>query len=284
MDEKIKEGSNSINTQFGSGFQKALETLIESPELKQMEEVSNKAQENLLFAVMQFADILPQYKKLTDQFYENVVPSLLIIEKASTHLANVSRLGDISFVTWEKYPDDFYEKAHSIKTNQDFRAYVYGWLKDHDFKEVDETIDRLFNNEQIVAIPVFKQAIKAYNQNAYDLAALGFTAIIDRLLSEISGKKTLTSIPQRIRIIEDKVIKHEQSLTLSDENDYILISSFTKTIENFAARSDFEGDEPDLNRHWIMHGRTKNGMQQFDCIRLIYFIYGISLLDKLMHK
>lgn len=63
-------------------------------------------------------------------------------------------------------------------------------------------------------------------------------------------------------------------------SDFILIGTCFKALEKFGKNSEFNKDEPDLNRHWIMHGRTDHCMEQIDCIRVINIFYGTILLGK----
>lgn len=61
--------------------------------------------------------------------------------------------------------------------------------------------------------------------------------------------------------------------------------TFEKTMELFSTNFDFKGEEPkELNRHWIMHGRSRRRKTEHDCVKLIYFIYGILLIDEFGKK
>lgn len=66
--------------------------------------------------------------------------------------------------------------------------------------------------------------------------------------------------------------------------DYVLITTYLKTIELFGTDSRFNGNIPDLNRHWIMHGRMGRKMDQVDCIRLINMLQGTILLAELQER
>ena len=73
------------------------------------------------------------------------------------------------------------------------------------------------------------------------------------------------------------------------ENDefsvFALLITFRETMESFSHNSDFKKKEPkNLNRHWIMHGRSRRRKTKLDCIKTIRFIYGIILIDELSKK
>ena len=132
---------------------------------------------------------------------------------------------------------------------------------------------------------VLLQSIAAYERGDYDLAALGFTAMIDKMLSVYSGMMTSTNIKKRVEEIEKKVKENgDSSLSEEEYNDYVLISTWTNAMNGFGADSRFNEPEPDLNRHWIAHGRRENSMRQIDCIRVIHFLYGTILMGELSEQ
>jgi CRP-like cAMP-binding protein len=68
-----------------------------------------------------------------------------------------------------------------------------------------------------------------------------------------------------------------------DENEIALIMlsiTFQKAVEILSAKSDFSKKEPDnLNRHWIMHGRSRSEKTKLDCIKLMKREFGFLLDD-----
>jgi len=109
--------------------------------------------------------------------------------------------------------------------------------------------------------------------------------MIDRLLSEYSGQITSTSIKNRVEVITEKVESSgDATLDEVEINDFVLISTYTKTIELFGANSNFDKDEPELNRHWIAHGRMNRSMEKIDNIRLINILYGTILMNQMAER
>lgn len=128
---------------------------------------------------------------------------------------------------------------------------------------------------------VFKQAVSAYENEEYDLAVIGFIAMVDGLLSDVSKDQATTQIGRRAKKILDKLEK--KSPIVSDEYAYLtMLVSFEKAFYVLQLSSDFEKEEPDnLNRHWIMHGRSTRKKTKLDCIKVIRMIYGILLINKI---
>ncbi|MCI5877907.1 MAG: hypothetical protein MRZ93_05775 [Lachnospiraceae bacterium] len=128
---------------------------------------------------------------------------------------------------------------------------------------------------------VFKQAVSAYENEEYDLAVIGFIAMVDGLLSDVSKDQATTQIGRRAKKILDKLEK--KSPIVSDEYAYLtMLVSFEKAFYVLQLYSDFEKEEPDnLNRHWIMHGRSTRKKTKLDCIKVIRMIYGILFIKKI---
>lgn len=132
-------------------------------------------------------------------------------------------------------------------------------------------------------VRVFEQTISAYHNGQYDLATIGLIAMIDSVLSEAS--RNLTHKPfERCNAIFNK-IAHKNAL---DSDEYAIMSlglTYQAMVDTLYKTVPFSEKEPkNLNRHWIMHGRSKKKKTRLDCIKLINFLYGIILIDELSRK
>ena len=137
---------------------------------------------------------------------------------------------------------------------------------------------RMFPYEKL-----FKQAMDAFECGSNDLALLGFLSVTDGLLTDISENVT-TSIYKRASPILEK-LENSESLENSEYAELALLITFRDTMESLSANSDFTQKEPmNLNRHWIMHGRSRRRKTKLDCVKMIRFIYGIILLDEFSRK
>lgn len=252
--------------------------LFNTPAWREIREISNKFQKNIPTALLQLAAILEPYAQLQEQLLGNIKPVLMELAHISTRLALIDRIGKAEFVYWKSLPTYFIDNA----PNGDILDFLYEWLKDDNFKEVKETIEKLKEEKNLKGNPVLLQSISAYERGDYDLAALGFTAMIDKMLSIYSGMMSSTNIKKRVEEIEKKVKGNgDSSLSEEEYNDYVLISTWTNAMNGFGADSRFNEPEPDLNRHWIAHGRMEKHMCQIDCIRVIHFLYGTILMGEL---
>lgn len=263
-------------------IEKTTKQIMTSPEIQAMIENSNKARFVLLEAIKQFAELNAPYAELARNFTDNVAPILAEIARISLPLSIIQRLGKIQYVAWKNFPEEFYEQAGGTNSEQALLEVLVSWLENNDFVEVENTISSLSETNHFKDNPVFSQAIEAYKRKDYDLACLGLTAMIDRILSDLSGMITSTSISKRAEDLKNKVLKDgEAGLDEIEVNEYILIATFTSSVDAFGATVKFDEDEPNLNRHWIAHGRMTRRMEKIDFIRIINLLYGTLLMSKL---
>lgn len=145
-------------------------------------------------------------------------------------------------------------------------------------ERMDSIINKINRNPLIKPYEIlFQQTINAYKTNAYDLAVLGFFAITDGLLSDITKDYRSTQIKQRV----EKIVNANDIHIPKDEAhiDSMIQQASVLLVTELLAKSEFfDREEPEaLNRHWAMHGRTRAKKTKVDCEKLILYIY--ALLD-----
>lgn len=259
--------------------------IVNSPEVRYMKEISKRVRDEMPALLEHLAKEIAPYADMARQFTLNVTPYLLQLAQISARLRVYALAGEAEYVAWEVFPESFLEEACTVQSKEALLELIRRWLNNRDFIDVNEVINSLATNEYLKDVPVFCQAAKAYERNDYDLASLGFTAMLDRLLSDYSGLITNTSISKRVKAISEKIANDgEEAMDDYDVKDYILITTYLKSIELFGADSRFNQVTPDLNRHWIMHGRMGRKMEQVDCVRLINMLQGTILLAKLQER
>lgn len=125
---------------------------------------------------------------------------------------------------------------------------------------------------------VFFQAFKACGNGLYYPCYAAIISQIEGLLTDI-GKDYLKNIWWR-----EKVEKMFKEMDDVDYFDLLLYQSLKSFVYEFT-NPDFEFDkkEPDnLNRHWVLHGRTTVEITRLDCIKLIRAFYVFSYFYSLI--
>jgi len=216
--------------------------------------------------------------EVLDKFQSGFAEVTTKLVKASRPLIVIEKLGKAQFVYWDFLTDEFTDAILSSNNiNKTLREIC---VRDK-FRKANNTID-LCSRHAIIVLHdrIFSQTVAAYRNKQYDLAAVGIISVIDSVLSDISGNR-VTNIFKRANAILKKV---EETDSIENEEFAVLVLTWTfrKTMESISANSDFNSKEPkNLNRHWIMHGRSRRRRTQLDCIKLLNFLYGILLIDEL---
>lgn len=125
---------------------------------------------------------------------------------------------------------------------------------------------------------IVRECYEVFIAKKYIVTSISLLTIIEGLLSEFSANKN------DVRMI--KTCRDERDNVLSS-SDNVLKNSVWETlyifIENLYKKSQFELDEPvDLNRNWLLHGRSRYELGKNDCIFLFNTVF--SLAYALEHK
>ena len=222
------------------------------------------------------------YQEISDILRKNIdsyLPALQRIGEVSSTYKAVDKLGDNQYVLRLLLPYDLVEEVNSSILLERIDAAIEKFLEDEG--NVQKTVD--FIKEKISSNRVFEQALSAYRREDYDLAIIGYTAVLDRLLSECSEQIKNVHIAPRVKAIVKKFEdKGDFFLDDLEARDYALYLTYQKALESFGADSSFIEEEPELpNRHWIMHGRTNREYQRLDCIKVLNMIYGTIRMTEL---
>lgn len=239
---------------------------------KSIEEMMRPVAETMLRFQEMMRPIIATIESLKPNF-DGLITGLA---EATRTILVVNKLGDAQFVYWSHIKKEFIE---DILSSNNINKTLRKLFVLRRVSTVDNTIKNCRGNSSLARhMRLFDQSIIAFRCGQSDLAVIGFTSIIDGLLTDISGNHT-TKIATRAAAILDKMEKNESV----DSDEYALLTliiTFQKTLNAFSASSDFSQKEPiGLNRHWIIHGRSRRRKTKLDCIKLINLIYGILLID-----
>lgn len=206
----------------------------------------------------------------TIELYIQVFQELGIWHTAVENLAahQVVFTGDIS-------PELARELSHSDDVDTIVEQYYFGG-------EIPRINELIAHCEQSMLIKpyatLFSQIISAYSAGYYHLVCVGLFSLADGVLSdftEIPG----TQYKKRIAAIEQKM---DNKLELDDMDKKTLcihqtITAFEESI--FKDNYSFTNENADLNRHWVMHGRSRRAYTRYDCLKILLWLDAIVFLS-----
>lgn len=226
----------------------------------------SKAMEPLIGALNSLKLTIPQ----------SLIDGMQLLSKATRPFSAIDKLAKSQYVYWDYLEEGFVDSLiASTNLNKTLREY-HEYNK---FKEAEATIEKCLKmSTDKPTKKLFKQALFAYDNKQYDIAVIGFVSLIDGLLTTLSGNFG-TNIFKRANIILAR-IENEDVISSGEYSIVALTWTFRETMESLCTPSPFGGKEPkSLNRHWIAHGRSKRRKTRLDCIKLINFIYGASIIS-----
>ena len=134
---------------------------------------------------------------------------------------------------------------------------------------------------------LFLQITDTYSRQQYHLACIGLFAIADGLMADISTMKKSTSFEKRIKSIEQKMADKIELDTI-DRRTFFIHLQFDSLGDNLSNSvfgfSDFTKDEPnELDRHWLLHGRTHKTYSRYDFLKILLWIDQLVFLDSIIN-
>jgi len=226
-----------------------------------------------------FKPISDAFKEINIQLEATFKPVREIFKKNKKSFMRfdaLRKLGKAQFVFCDFLPDGLVE---SIVSSKNIENTILNMI-DNNQEILDANIRALKNHKGLLPYELLcRQSFTVFENGSYDLAVVGFLSIIDGLLTDTSKSSTHKPTP-RIEIILSKLDSYKEC----DKYGFsvgALYFSFSAAADVLFKYIPFTEKEPmNLNRHWIMHGRSKREKTRLDCIKLITFMHGILLMSE----
>lgn len=231
----------------------------------------------LIYNVRRAAEIFASAKNWYQQHTDLISAYLTAFSELSVWFSAVQKMADVQIVFTGDLSLDM---AHRICQSDNVAATVEQFYTENDNHEINSVIERCRQAKQTSDYSeLFSQTISAYQAEHYHLACLGMLAMVDGTLSDVSENRK-TGYKIRLEEIEKKIADKFELDDLEKKMMciYVSMNSFEETIFK---NSDFAQAEPsDLNRHWIIHGRTRREYTKLDFIKTILWLDAIIFLDE----
>lgn len=232
-------------------------------------------------ALQKYTEMMRPIKEVAESFSARFGDTVAQVAEATRPFVAIGKFKDAQYVYWDFMPKDFME---DVIASDNINKTLRGYESQNKYKKSDASIDKCLEHPFLASRKlVFEQTVGAYHNGQYDLAAIGFIAVIDIVLSEASSNLTHKPL-DRCNAILDKIAKKDAL----DSDEYAILTlglTFQALVDTLFKTVPFSEKEPKyLNRNWIIHGRSEKKKTRLDCIKLINFLYGILLIDELSRK
>lgn len=233
--------------------------------------------DGLILIVQKAADVFATAQNWYQQNAETINEYLTTFAGLSCWFAAVQKMAKAQIVFTNDLSLDM---AQRICQSDNVVAIVEQYYTENDDHEINDVIVRCKQAKQTSAYSeLLSQTIDAYQAKHYHLACLGMLAMVDGTLSDVSENKKPGF---KIRLDEiEKKIADKFELTDLEKKLMCIYISMGEFEESIFKNSDFSKAEPNvLNRHWIMHGRTRREYANIDFIKTILWLDAIIFLDE----
>lgn len=229
--------------------------------------------------IQMFMNKLENYK----EWYRNNAETIFMYASAFADfgiwLNAVNKLAENQIV----FTDDLsYELAKVIYNSSNVDEVIKKYYFENDGEHITRLIVRCQNASQVSEyITLYFQIIEAYKRDHHNLACNGLFSLLDGVLSDVTNRITDTNFRRRIKIIKDKVADKVE-LNDIDRKTLCIYNSVNSIMDSMFADSRFSDDEPKtLNRHWVIHSRTRRLYTQYDFLKILLFLDAIIFLSNI---
>ncbi len=233
--------------------------------------------ETIINTIKGFANIFQKMHYWLNENYSSIFSALSIISDVGALFSAAKVLADNQIVFIDNLS---IELAKTICETADVKNVVLQYYLQNDAQHMDNLIKRCLNAKQIINYRQFySQIIDSYNRTHYQIACVGLFSIVDGILSDVESTMNNTSFEKRLKSIENKVVEKIE-LDEFDIKLICIVESIDKFNSSIFAFSDFSQKEPDnLNRNWLLHGRTRREYSQYDFLKILLWLDALIFLD-----
>ena len=181
--------------------------------------------------------------------------------------------------------DDFFDRCRQEDANlskDDFCELAATYLFYRLYEEYDHQyynaaknrVETFLNNYYPPMSGFFSQCTKALESEFFYPCVCGLITILEGILGKYVGSSQTS-----MHSLFDNVIDQ-----ITDSTESIVAINIQSFIDTITTRSDFlSQDEPiQLNRHWLLHGRSNRDVTKLDCISILCAIDAV--IDLIQHS
>lgn len=232
--------------------------------------------------LQEFAKRLEQYRNWYERNAENIAKYLLVFADFATWYSAIDKMAEKEIVFTDDLSIDF---AKEIYNSPNVDSLIQKYYFQNNEEQMNKLIACCLNAKQVTDYNVlYTQIVDAYQRKHYQLACTGLFSLIDGVLADVSNMITVTNFNKRITSIENK-LSTKVELNELDRKTICIYNSVDSLKSSFFGDSRFSETEPDtINRHWIIHGRTRKKCTQYDFLKILLWLDGIIFLADISSK
>lgn len=238
--------------------------------------------EGMRLFLIQFAKALTVVHEWYERNAENIAKYLLLFADIGIWYSATDKLAEKQIVFTDDLTLDFAKKIYE-SSNIDILVQEYYFS--NDARNMMMLSERCGGLKEITPYKkLYEEILDAYQRTHYHLACIGMFAILDGVLADVSHMITSTSFNARIKSIENK-ISDKIELNELDKKILCIYISMERIKETMFGESRFYEVEPEeINRHWLVHGRTRKSYTRYEFLKILLCLDAISYMVRIGEK
>lgn len=153
----------------------------------------------------------------------------------------------------------------------DFMKLFYSY---DDYKNMKNMLDGIRTSKiKAGLIKLTNECWQAFQSKSYAMCATSLLSVIEGILSEFSDDKKDTRM---MKVCQKHVDNFPTDGSTILKHVWI---SYNQFVRDLYQKSDFTGTEPDdVNRHWLLHGRSAFEIEEIECMRLFNAVHSLCMV------
>ena len=213
---------------------------------------------------------------------ETICTYLEVFVEIGVWMSAVDKLAEEHLMFTDDLSIDF---AHEITDSDNVQKTLENYYVNNDYESFGLLVDRCKSSKCLQENQkFFEQIMSAYERGHIQLACTGLFALIDRVLADNTSNAKETRFLKRIETIKNKM-SEKVELDEIDKKVFCIYTLMDTEKGSIFDNSDFRKKEPELiNRHWLLHGRTKRNDSFFDFLLVLLWLDAIIYMAELSEK
>lgn len=227
--------------------------------------------------VSKFAEVLNASLNWYERNADNIKQYIFAFADFGVWCSAVEKMANNQII----FTDDLsIEFANEIYDSLDIDAVIEKYYSENDDQRLNCVIERCKNSKKIEDYTLlFFQTIEAYKLGHYHLACVGLFSVIDGILADVTNMINATNFKRRIEAVNEK-FDAKIELNDIDRRTLCIYDSVNIIKDSIFGGSDFSKAEPSgINRHWVMHGRTRRIYTRCDFLKVLLLLDAIIFLS-----
>ncbi len=211
-------------------------------------------------------------KSMQDQIYENTTRSIDEFDETLDKL--IDKLASEGWTLPAELGTYAVNALSNIEEIEGINQFLVMFFKQNDYELANKMVDSILSSSISEGLKkMIRECWAAFQGHLYAICATSLLVVIEGVLSEFSEDKGNVKM---MKVCQKQVDDFPTGGSTIAKHTWI---SYNQFIQNLYKNCDFNSEEPEeINRHWLLHGRSDYEITELDCIRLFNAVQSLCIV------